>query len=798
MATGFMLSFSTTLFAQNHFPCRIESEKISDWKCLGPFNKPNEIANQHFGAVTAISVNPQNENEIYIGTDCSGLFYTSNKGISWSCLTDSFPYPIIGVNDIKVDYKKNERTIILATGKPNNWYDAIGVGLLISKDGGQTWKHTFPNPENIISSVPLFKILIDSSNNYWYVYGKNKIYRSKNEGAQWDEIFSKNLFPNLIYSDELYITSFELNQDGSSLFFATVPYPMPLEKKDGLLFEPDFFELTDCQKSNQFIQCVKHTDEIKKKYNPPSKFNSAIFKITKQHKNSDSLFVTRQYQGNRETSIYVFDMNLKKCISHTSPNGARFGEDLFWFEGLRVNPINPSKMYFTGFTLYSSSDSGKHFKSLYDYSFGDNHVPHADVKSLHITKYTEDGKGDHIFLGTDGGLSYSENSGRSFVNLNGEFLPITEFYGLGVSPFTGMISAGSQDNSIFTYDPHHKEWICNIRGDGYDIEYSKRKPSLAYGQYNGLVIHATSNDKAPFDDFIKAPSKGCNKKSLVTHKNGNLYFAGEQFNILDYKTNKWNTYVTNTPHMALAFAVSESDPNIIYLSSFWDRLYKSVDGGKTFSEITNDVKLGDTPLGSTRIHAICISPVNPNKLWISLGYLGDYLDICKQTPRVIHSSDGGITWVDYSKGLPIYGVTDLVFVDGTSATLFAATIEGVYIIENESGQWTLFSRNLPKCLITELQISYRSGTLLASTYGRGLWETKLPSLVFDAPRIIDNDTILSVENKDEALYFTTDIILKKKARLTIHCPVYLAQGKSIITRRKKQIKLNEAGMIIKQ
>jgi hypothetical protein len=118
------------------------------------------------------------------------------------------------------------------------------------------------------------------------------------------------------------------------------------------------------------------------------------------------------------------------------------------------------------------------------------------------------GESDYIYLGTDGGLSFSNNGGKSFVNLNGESLPITQFYGMGVSPFTGSISAGSQDNSIMSYLPKEKKWIVAIRGDGYDVEYDKLRPNIAYGQYNSRAMMMTKNDVAPFQYGFIHRTKG--------------------------------------------------------------------------------------------------------------------------------------------------------------------------------------------------------------------------------------------------------------------------------------------------
>ncbi|MBK7691847.1 MAG: hypothetical protein IPJ31_12265 [Bacteroidetes bacterium] len=113
---GFAILLKKSAQAQNHLPCLQQSEYRSDWKYVGPFNEYDKTENQHFGAISAISVNPMDPMEIFVGANSAGLFHTSNRGLSWECLTDQHRYPVIGVNDIWIDYTKKPYTILISTG----------------------------------------------------------------------------------------------------------------------------------------------------------------------------------------------------------------------------------------------------------------------------------------------------------------------------------------------------------------------------------------------------------------------------------------------------------------------------------------------------------------------------------------------------------------------------------------------------------------------------------------------------------------------------------------------------------
>jgi hypothetical protein len=783
-------------FAQQHYPCRSKSKYPSNWTCVGPFNDSAQLPNQHFGIIHAISVNPNNEQEIYIGTGTAGLFHTSNQGKDWKCLTDSIPFPIIGIHDLFIDYSKNPHTIILATGSTNTWYDNVSFGLVHSIDGGRSWQ-SHSKKEGVFMAPELFSIVVDSIHNCWYTHSRSSIYRVTNHGKDWQVIFNNKMDAANTYDEHYTIQSIQLNKDGSSIYFTTSRTPVWDASKTNVLAQASLIELRNCNGNISNIQSINHTAKLNRMYAPVASNPSTILKACKGNFSCDSLFILQQYEATKETTLFTYNMMENKVVDYKLPNKNKLYEDLHWFHGLAVNTINPFISYI-GFTiLYKSVDTGNRYLPMYNYSYGDNHIPHADIRCIYISSSSKDGQSDHIYLGTDGGLSFSEDGGRSFRNLNGSSLPITQFYGFDVSPFSGIVSAGSQDNSIFSYEPQSKKWSLEIRGDGYDVAYSKTKPGLAFGQYNNLTIYKTENDIAPFTIFSKGNSiLGSNKKNLATHQNGNTYFADISFHILRSNKENWEEYPLPTPHQTLAFAVSRSDSNIIYLSSYWNKLFKSTDGGKHFSDISNSLILDGQDFSDTRIHAICISPYDANKIWISIGYLGDYTDICKQTKRVLFSQDGGNSWMNYSEGLPVYYVSDLVFYEGSSEALFASTFEGIYFCENRNSNWELWSNGLPKCLFTEMQISYCRNKLMTSTYGRGLWESDLPSISLPEKTILTGKNIWKTENEKEAMYFTNDIILKKNARLDIHCPVYIAKNKTIFAHKKSRITFHGNGKFL--
>ena len=123
-----------------------------------------------------------------------------------------------------------------------------------------------------------------------------------------------------------------------------------------------------------------------------------------------------------------------------------------------------------------------------------------------------------------------------------------------------------------------------------------------------------------------------------------------------------------------AMAVAPSDPNVIYVGtgescirgniSFGDGMYKSVDGGKTWTKIGLE--------DSQHIAKILVDPKNPELVYVAaLGHAYGP----NEMRGVYRSSDGGKNWQKVLYKDPKIGAIDLVFDPANPRILFAALWE---------------------------------------------------------------------------------------------------------------------------
>jgi photosystem II stability/assembly factor-like uncharacterized protein len=90
--------------------------------------------------------------------------------------------------------------------------------------------------------------------------------------------------------------------------------------------------------------------------------------------------------------------------------------------------------------------------------------------------------------------------------------------------------------------------------------------------------------------------------------------------------------------------------------------------------------------------------------------------------RVAKSTDGGLTFVNSSTGLPDVPVSRLVVSPLDKNTVFAATFLGVYRTTDGGAHWSRFGAGLPFVEVDDIYLAPDAGFLRIASFGRGVWE----------------------------------------------------------------------------
>jgi hypothetical protein len=139
------------------------------------------------------------------------------------------------------------------------------------------------------------------------------------------------------------------------------------------------------------------------------------------------------------------------------------------------------------------------------------------------------------------------------------------------------------------------------------------------------------------------------------------------------------------------------------------------------------------PLGTTYPSNIAISNTEPNKVWVTFsGYTA--------ANKVFKTIDGGATWTNVnSTSLPNIPINTIVYRnnDVNDAVYIGADI-GIYYQDNSNPNWVPYFNDMANSKVTDLEIYYPGSKIRASTYGRGLWESKLYDANADCSIIVSN------------------------------------------------------------
>lgn len=87
-----------------------------------------------------------------------------------------------------------------------------------------------------------------------------------------------------------------------------------------------------------------------------------------------------------------------------------------------------------------------------------------------------------------------------------------------------------------------------------------------------------------------------------------------------------------------------------------------------------------------------------------------------------------MSWQNISFNLPNLPVNCIKNIPGTDM-LLAGTDIGVYLLDSASSNWSLYGIGLPNVIVTDIEFNQVLNKIYVSTFGRGIWETDLGTLL---------------------------------------------------------------------
>ncbi len=653
------------------------------------------------GRIYDLEIHPEKPGTIYANPDGDGIFKTINGGKNWESITDNIPDRL---------HRDSYENIIVDPKNFNHVFSISRLGNLYeTKDGGNSWAH-IKNKNLEDARAPQFKwvealrngknelVLIgtvtkNSGLNYGWEPG---VYRSIDSGKSWQHIKVdggrlQEMAFHQTEKDVIYLA-------GASKLYKSVNAGGTFEiLHDFALGDRPMFVTTASKKFPNALYAVISEGDHTKLYFSPDNGNSWELRQDSKNNIAYNKGIFGGYGSSGWTSYFAVDpfdinhlvaANVGSCESF---DGGKTWVGHPWYKRALAKMPNGEK---------ALSPFGGHN--------ADNHV----------VKFHPEKEG-FVVKGCDAGIMYWEKADTNWVNINGN-MPAFLWYSVVVNEFGDRYIAGNtQDVNIQTY--RYNQWE-NDRGYEGDAIFMNPSTNTSYFPVAKTEEGEGLNFLEP--GFWKMHSWN-HPKVAPNYKNlDQLYIAygrrpaepEPQLPKYLYVTKNRGISFERVPNLdsTEVFSVNVSRTEIPVLTVFTtSAVMTSKDEGSTWE--SSAYPDGVTGEHRTRKVSGCVDPNNPQRLWVG-GANG----------KVFSSVDGGKSWNPQKGSLPDGLVLELLHHEGTDSDLYALVKGyGVFYKESKSDDWRLWMDGFNLADFSEIRIDYPSQKLLASSYGRGLWEADL-------------------------------------------------------------------------
>jgi len=750
---------------------------IETWQAIGPapllqgetpWGTPQHVSPVS-GRISAIALDAQDE-VAFIGAALGGVWRTADGGRSWAPLGDQLGSLAIGSIAIAPGtHARNQATLYVGTGEGNYGCDSYGgVGIYKSTDSGHTWQG--PYGSSLFTYRAVNSIAIDRTD-------PNTLFATT--GSAFDSAggscISEPAFPprGIFKSSDGGLTWARLTtqaaNDPASQVIQDPRTPTrwwaAMYANGGLLggvLRSDDNGATWSQVAGQGGL-------------PPldasGTWSRASISAADDGQGHTVLYVSNgQTASSAGAGGRVFKSS-DSGATWTELSGAQgFCNTQCWYDSpIATEPGNPNVVYTGGSYISSvdgndneitpsqfmrSDDGGVTFGSRVRSADGTTAL-HADVHAIQVWP----GRGNEIWVGNDGGVWKSLDRGDHWINLNSN-LQITLFEQCDLyRADPSMAYCGTQDNGVDGF-VGGMGWLHLDYGDGGTALIDQDNPNnLVHTYYDtsggdwSIGVGYTTDGFDAFENYsfsgaaINNPpyNNGMNYTDRVlwyppihldAGVHDTLYFGTNKL----YRADRFFSYPSGAPDIFVALGTGSggqdlalpngevsaittlpnlgADAQVIFTGSSNGRVFRSSDGGLSFSEV--DAMPALIPLF---VSNILIDPRDPSVVYQArAGFTGSL-----PAHNVRKSTDGGATWADASVGLPDIPVNVLVVDPILPNAVWAGTDAGVFLSSNGGATWDPYNDGLPNVPVFDMKTSRTPAQVVAFTHGRGAYR-----MVFDA------------------------------------------------------------------
>ena len=653
---------------------------------------------------------------LYVGTASGGLWRSTNDGLSYEQLLDSAGTMTVGT--VAID-PNDPNVLWVGTGENVVGCESyFGIGLLRSGDGGVTWEPRNGSGANSLNNLSSFaNVIVDPRDSNHLVTGG----RIRNCGGS-----SSN--------GGLYVSF-----DGGQTWTGHLQSRQVYEIAQDPTVQDNYWVATDSGLYRSFDNGVSWVQAFGAGL-PTSNTGRTELAIAP----SDSNVVYALFSN--PLSIWRTTDGGSSWQQRTTGSSACDGQCSYNMV-LRVDPFDSDTVYRGTVRVFRSINGGTSWSDLSN-SWGSSQKVHQDTHALLM----DPTQADTFYVGSDGGVWKSVNAGSSFINRNGN-LNVTQFYAIGTradDPET--ICGGAQDNSSLARTGSDVWSLQAVTGDGFVCAFDPISPNFAYitSYPSGGFPNVWRSSSGAFGGFADITGSGSGVNSgdrsnwvtpyvLDPVNPTTLYLGTHRVYRSDNRGTSWSLVspdLTGNSGSLKALEVNRSFPDVIYSGSESGDVWRSPDGGATWSDLS-------AGLPGRAINDVGADPTNSERAFAVVGGFGT---------AHLWEWNLGSGWVARGGGLPDVPANTVLVL--ASDDVMVGTDVGIFRSYDGGVSFTPYMTGLPEGLVvTDLKYNLAQNLITAGTYGRGAWQVSngevRPILLFDSielpPVEIDGDGDAQIE-----------------------------------------------------
>lgn len=746
----------------------------TNWAPVGPAPIPNgQVAQPRppapqvnvsvSGRVSAIAVHPADSNIVYVGTAAGGVYRTLDGGVTWTPLLDGAQSLSIGAIAIA---RSQPSTVYVGTGEIGGFF---GVGVYRIDNADTTADLTGPiNPVvdegngvsvNAFAFSSISKILVhptdpatifvSTTNGFGGVIGSNSspppssvpprsllgIFRSAN---------ATSASPSF--------TKLTVNNTGGWATGFTNVKDMVLETGNpnnlicwvqggdaGNGGDGGVYRTTNALAASPvFTHTYTTTTNQARGQLAVNKVNSVVTVIAGTGESAPAACGNDKGMLRKSTD---------GGVTWTTPagGGGYCGSQCFWDLPVAIHPNNANIVMLAGnFTdqkcssAYEvSNDGGETFDKTKNIGL------HPDAHALEFAPSNP----SIVYLGNDGGIWKSTDTGNTWTSLNSTSFSATTFTTLALHPTDReFMIGGTQDNGTVLKRPDGSWFLAAFGDGGYTLIDQNATDTTSVTMYHTFfnisgnqiqferetnVANATPIGWTTLGCGGSATANGINcadtvifyaPMALGAGNPNTVYFGTDRlYRSTDTGTNmvvaSQAPIVANVPIVSVG--ISHTNDNV--------RMVGLKDGSVWATTTGSSVLTNVTPAGAPQktIGRVVIDPANPNTAYVTYGGFG--VPAGQHLWKTTNLNVSTPAWTASGNGIPDVPVNAMVVDPLIPNSLFVGTDIGVYASTDGGATWLPFGSGLPRIPVFDMAIQSPNRVLRIATHGRGIWEIVIPS-----------------------------------------------------------------------